>query len=139
MFRVILVPADLTKKNREAVEMAARLVNTQGGTVHLLHVIETIPGFTVEEEKGFYQRLEQAATAHLSALARPLEESGRRWEADVVYGPRAKTILDEAARLGADLIVIRSHRVAPDRREESFGTLSHQVGIFARCPVLLVK
>jgi nucleotide-binding universal stress UspA family protein len=139
LFRLILVPADLTNKNRAAVEMAAGLVNAQGGAVHLLHVIETIPGFTLEEEKGFYARLEKAAARHLEALARPLQEAGLRWEADVVYGPRAKTILDEAERLGADLIVVRSHRVHPKRRQQSFGTLSHQVGIFARCPVLLVK
>lgn len=139
MFRVILVPADLTNRNRDAVEMAAKLVNPRDGIVHLLHVIETIPGFTVEEEKGFYERLEQAATRHLEALARPLEARKLRWEADVAYGPRAKTIVDEAATLGADLIIIQSHRVDPARREESFGTLSYQVGIFARCPVLLMK
>jgi nucleotide-binding universal stress UspA family protein len=139
MFRVVLVPADLTDRNRQAVGMAAKLVDAEEGAIHLLHVIETIPGFTIEEEKGFYDRLERAARGYLAELARPLEALKLRFEAEVVYGPRAKTIVEEAARLGADLIVIQSHRVDPGRREESFGTLSYQVGIFARCPVLLMK
>jgi universal stress protein F len=139
LFERIVVPADLTDRNARAVEMASRLARPEGGKVFLLHVIETIPGFTVEEESDFYERLERAASRHLDELARPLERMSIEYEADVVYGPRARTIVDEAARLDADLIVIQSHLIEPGRREEGFGTLSYQVGIFARCPVLLVK
>jgi nucleotide-binding universal stress UspA family protein len=149
LFRRIIVPADLTARNARAVEMASRLVaprqGEQGpkeaskGRVFLLHVIETIPGFSVEEESNFYKRLEHAASKHLDGLAKPLRDLAIDYEADVVYGPRARTIVGEAARLDADLIVIQSHLVEPGGREEGFGTLSYQVGIFAKCPVLLVK
>jgi nucleotide-binding universal stress UspA family protein len=137
-FERIVVPADLTDRNREAIRMAARLASPSRGKVFLLHVIETIPGFTLEEESDFYRRLEGAASKHLNELARGLEDKNVSYEAEVVYGQRAKTIVEEAARLDADLIVIQSHRI-DDRREEGFGTLSYQVGIFAKCPVLLVK
>lgn len=139
LFQRIVVPADLTARNADAVAMASRLVSRPEGKVFLLHVIETIPGFSVEEESDFYERLERAASKHLGELARPLRNESIACEADVVYGPRARTIVEEAGRLDADLIVIQSHRIESDGREEGLGTLSYQVGIFARCPVLLVK
>ena len=119
--------------------MAAKLSTPSEGTIHLLHVIETIPGFSVDEEPEFYGRLEKRASQHLKSLAAPLRERGVQVEADVIYGSRAKTILDETKRIGADLVVIQSHRIDGERRGEGLGTLSHQVGLFAPCPVLLVK
>ena len=47
--------------------------------------------------------------------------------------------IEEAKKLNADLIVIRSHRIDTKDSEPGFGTLSYQIGIFAQCPVLLVK
>jgi universal stress protein F len=141
MFQNIVVPADLTERNRDAVAMAARLVSSEGGKVHLLHVIETIPGFSLDEEKDFYEKLEKAATEHLDKLAEPLREQGIAFGAEVAYGPRAKTILEESERLEADLIVVSSHRASArgGRAQEGWGTLSYQIGIFADLPVLLVK
>ena len=85
-----------------AVAMASRLVSPDGGRVHLLHVIETIPGFSLGEERDFYEKLEKAATKHLRELSKPLAAAGVGFDAEVVYGPRAKSILDEATRLEAD-------------------------------------
>ena len=138
MFESIVVPVDLTGRNRSAVEMAGRL-SASGGSVCLLHVIETIPGMSVDEQSTFYSKLEKRASAHLGELGKRLDEKQVRWAAEVAYGPRAKTILDEAAKLDADLIVIQSHRVGDEARSEGWGTLSYQIGIFARCSVLLVK
>lgn len=139
MFRTIVIPVDLTDRNRTAVAMAAKLSTPSEGTIHLLHVIETIPGFSVEDEPEFYGRLEKRATEHLESLSAPLSERGIRFEADVIHGPRAKTILEEVLRLGADLLVMQSHRIDPERQGEGLGTLSHQIGLFAPCPVLLVR
>ncbi len=139
MFRTIVVPVDLTDRNRPAVDMAAKLAAPSQGKIHLLHVIETIPGFSVEEEPEFYGRLEKRASQHLEALSAPLRERGFRVESEVIYGPRAKTILSETTRMGADLLVIQSHRIDGERRGEGLGTLSHQVGLLAPCPVLLVR
>jgi nucleotide-binding universal stress UspA family protein len=119
--------------------MAVKLSAPSQGKIHLLHVIETLPGFSLEDEPEFYGRLEKRATEHLDSLSAPLREKGIRFEADVIYGARAKTIIEEALRLGADLLVIQSHRIDGERRGEGLGTLSHQVGLFAPCPVLLVR
>jgi len=138
LFERIVVPADLTERNREAVAMASRVV-APNGSICLLHVIETIPGLSVDEEREFYEKLEQKASAFLAELGTILVEQGVEWTAEVVYGSRARTILDEARKLGADLIVIRSHRIDGESSAQGFGTLSYQVGILAKCPVLLVK
>jgi nucleotide-binding universal stress UspA family protein len=130
---------DLTDRNGPAVDMAARLSTPSEGTIHLLHVIETIPGFSVEEEPEFYGRLEKRASQHLEALSAPLRGRGFRVESDVIYGSRAKTILAETVRMDAELLVIQSHRIDGDERAEGLGTLSHQVALFAPCPVLLVR
>jgi nucleotide-binding universal stress UspA family protein len=139
VFRTIVIPVDLTDRNRPAVDMAVKLSAPSQGKIHLLHVIETIPGVSVEDEAEFYARLEKRATEHLDSLSAPLRERSIRFEADVIYGPRAKSILEETERLGADLLVIQSHRIDGERRGEGLGTLSHQVGLFAPCPVLLVR
>ncbi len=138
MFERIIVPADLTERNREAVAMARGLV-TPNGSICLLHVIETIPGVSVDEEKTFYEKLEHKASSFLADLGNVLTNAGVDWNAEVVYGSRARTILDEAKKLDADLIVVRSHRVDTERSDHGFGTLSYQIGILAECPVLLVK
>ena len=138
MFKRIVVPVDLTERNRGAVEMAARLAGSDG-TVFLLHVIETIPGMSVEEESTFFGKLEDRASEYLAELGKLLDSLKTPFKAEVVYGSRAKTILDEAVKLDADLIVVRSHRVGGDKPSEGWGTLSYQIGIFSTCAVLLVK
>lgn len=139
MFGTILVPVDLSEQNDAPIAFASRFARTEDGVVHLLHVIETIPGLELEEERAFYHRLERNARRYLDKLGKSLDEKTARWEANVVYGSRAATILAEAERLSADLLVMRSHRLDRDELRDGFGTLSYQVGILASCPVLLVK
>ena len=138
MFERIIVPCDLTGRNRIAVEMAAELA-ASSGSVRLLHVIEIIPGLGLDEEKDFYEKLEGRARSHLEELGKILEAKSVPFQVALAFGPRAKTIVEEAEKLNADLIVVRSHRVGEATPAEGWGTLSYQVGIFAACPVLLVK
>jgi nucleotide-binding universal stress UspA family protein len=158
MFRDILVPADLTEKNRSAVQVAADLVRGAGAgaRVTLLHVIETIDHVPFEELADFYATLQAKAETGLEELAGRFaavrgeaDEAAEADEADeappvelqrrVVFGHRARAIVDFAGEQGCDLIVLSSHRVDPDRRGEDWATLSHKVAILAPCPVLLVK
>ena len=52
---------------------------------------------------------------------------------------RARVIVKPAAARKIDLIVMGSHKVAPGPPSAGWGTTSYKVGIFCRCPVLLVK
>ena len=141
MFSDILVPVDLTEKNRAAVEVAADLARRAEGDARLtlLHVIETIDHVPFEDLEDFYSTLEEKAEAGLEALAGLLPAGGPEIRRRVVYGHRARAIVDYAVDEGCDLIVLSSHRVDPERRGEDWATISHKVAILAPCPVLLVK
>ncbi len=58
---------------------------------------------------------------------------------EVIVGNRARAVVNRAAEMGADLIVLTAPRIDPDKVSAGLGSLSYMVGIFAPCPVLLVK
>jgi nucleotide-binding universal stress UspA family protein len=139
MFQKILMPLDMTFKHRKALDTAADLARQGGGEVTLLHVIELIHGMSREEEKEFYDRLEQDATKHLGQYHESLRERGVSGRAEVLFGVRAAEVLRYARTMAADLIVLTAPAVDPNNLEVGWGSLSYKVGIFAPCPVLLVK
>lgn len=141
MFSDILVPVDLTEKNRAAVEVAADLARSAEADARLtlLHVIETIDHVPFEDLEDFYSTLQGKAETGLDELSALVPAGGPEIRRRVVYGHRARAIVDYAADEGCDLIVLSSHRVDPERRGEDWATISHKVAILAPCPVLLVK
>lgn len=134
----ILVPVDLTEKNREALRHAREWV-PEGGELVLLHVIEELQDIPFEELESFYRRLEERAVRKLARLAESLEGVDAEIRQEVVYGKRAREIVHFAEERSMDLIVLGSHPIDPDVPGEGWATLSYQVAILARCPVLLVK
>jgi hypothetical protein len=75
----------------------------------------------------------------MSELAEPLIEAELPCEQRIVYGPRARSIIDFAADLEPDLMVLSSRRVDPEHPVDSWPSLSHQVAFFSQSAVLLVK
>jgi nucleotide-binding universal stress UspA family protein len=57
MFQNVLVPVDFTPRNQRALDAAAELAAREGGSLLLLHVIETLPHLPFSELKGFYKML----------------------------------------------------------------------------------
>lgn len=138
MFRKLLVPVDLTEKNRRAVEVARELALEAEGQVTLLHVIETLD-LPFEELEDFYGRLERQAQEVMGRLAEPLQAVGIPFREQVVYGKRAEEVVSWAEEEGVDLIILSSHRVNLEDPGAGWATLSYKVAILAQCPVLLVK
>jgi universal stress protein A len=138
MYRNILVPVDLTDRHDKALEAAAGQAGGDGA-VTLLHVIELIPGLPVEEEQGFYDRLDRAARKHLDRLGGQLTRRGVPWRAEVVCGNRTQDVVRHARDGRADLIVLTAPPLDPAHPLAGWGSLSHKVGVLAPCPVLLVK
>lgn len=139
MFTKILVPVDLTDSNRAAIEVASQLAAGEEGSVTLLHVIEAIADAEFEEMKDFYQRLEDKAREAMVDLAAPLTVSGKTVDKQITYGNRAREIVGYADLHGTDLIVLSSRQLDPEQPEKTWTSISHQVAVLARCPVLLVK
>jgi universal stress protein A len=139
MFKNILLPVDLTEKHGQALNAAAELAAQSGGTVTLLHVIETIAGVSREEEKEFYGRLERAARAHLDRLGRRLGEGKVSWQAVIRYGNRAQESVRYALEATTDLVILTAPRLDPAIPSPGWGSMSFRIGILSQCPVLLVK
>lgn len=139
MFKRILVPVDLTEKNRAAVDAASSLALEGGATVTLVHVVETIADAPFEELEDFYSRLERKAHERLREWVEELVSDGVDARQLTAFGRRSEEILRTAEEEGADLIVLSSHPVEPESGGRGWGTLSYKVALLARCPVLLVK
>ena len=139
MFTKILVPVDLTDSNRAAIEVASQLASREDGSVTLLHVIEAIADTEFEDMKDFYQRLEEKARSAMVDLAAPLTLKGKQVDQQITYGNRARKIVGYADEHDTDLIVLSSRQIDPEQPEKTWTSISHQVAVLARCPVLLVK
>ena len=141
MFQRILVPVDLTEKSLKAVDLAYEFATGLGTEVMLLHVIETIEHvqFEFEQLKPFYDRLEASARKGLQEFSERFVSNHLPVDHAVIYGQRTEQIIDFAIQHRADLIIMASHPVDPDRPGHDWSSISYAVAILSRCPVLLVK
>jgi len=139
MFKRILVPVDLTERSLLAVDAAFNLAQQMGAEVILLHVIETIEHVQIDEIRPFYQRLETSARKGLQEFSERFEAEDLPVDRAVIYGHRTGDIIDFAIQREADLIIMASHRIDPDRPGHDWSSISYAVAILSPCPVLLVK
>ena len=137
MFQRILVPVDLTGRNRRALEAAGHLAGPEG-EVTLLHVIETLD-LPFDELEDFYQRLHDKAVGELDEMAEDLSRSGVTVVQRISYGHRLREIVGHADEQAIDLIVMSSRHLDREDPGTGFASLSHQVAILSHTPVLLMK
>ncbi|MGH6777889.1 MAG: universal stress protein [Bradyrhizobium sp.] len=140
MFKCILVPIDLadTELAKPAIATAATLANTWNGTVHLLNVLPTTPVMLAEYVPADFDT-QQRRTCQ-EALAIVARESGiepSRITTAARQGGIYHEILEEAAAIHADLIVMTSHR--PAMRTYFLGSNAGHVVRYAKCSVLVVR
>jgi len=141
MFRRILVPVELSDKDRRAVETARSLAraNDEGDTeVALLHVIETLD-LPFEELEDFYGKLESRATAVLNELSATLAQDGIDVVQRIAFGSRVPEILAHAEETGAELIILVTRPVDPSNPGAAWSGIAYQVSILASPSVLLLK
>jgi nucleotide-binding universal stress UspA family protein len=138
-FRRVLVPVDSFGESINAQAMAARIGQTTGGPLRLVHVRMWDP--PVPRGGGrFYSETSEEATTVLDnamnyAWARGVEASGVVMEAQ--RSCMATAIVREASRWGADVLVL----TARPRRFITLGVwdkATRQVMQAAPCPVLIV-
>jgi nucleotide-binding universal stress UspA family protein len=139
MFKHILLPVDLTDKHARAVALAVELAQQSGGSVTVLHVIELIPGVSRDEERAFYDRLEQAAQAHMDRIGQALAARKVAWQPALRFGHRVQETAAFANAEQCDLIVLTAPTFDPARPAVGLGSLSFKISVLACAPVLLVK
>jgi nucleotide-binding universal stress UspA family protein len=110
----LLVPLDLSSATERVLATAIKLSRAMHANVFLLHVAAPEPDF-VGYGAGSAAVRDQVAHEHreehrqLQAHAQALRDLGVDCTALLIQGPTADTILREATRLQADLIVMATH------------------------------
>ncbi|KAB0304715.1 universal stress protein [Vibrio fortis] len=114
MYRQILVPVDLNDKgfSDKAVELAVWHAKNSNAEIHLLNVL---PGIHMSMVASYFPK--DAANQMKQDVKRQLQEFADKYiDDEVIYkvhvaeGKTYSTILDHAEKLGADLIVMPSHK-----------------------------
>jgi nucleotide-binding universal stress UspA family protein len=139
MFKKILVPVDLSEKHESALRTSTELARQFFSDVILFHVIEVIAGLPIDEDKSFYSRLEKKAREHLENLKGTLANAKVSCKAEIRYGHRGAEIIKYVEKHKVDLIVLTTPQLERDHLATGLGSLSYKVGMFAQCPVLLIR
>jgi nucleotide-binding universal stress UspA family protein len=144
MFKSILVPLDLadTDLAKPAIATAATLSQTwQGagqGTIRLLNVLPMTPVMLAEYVPAdFDSQQRETSEEALTIVARESGIEAARISGVVRQGGIYHEILEEAAAMKADLIVMTSHR--PAMRTYFLGSNAGHVVRYAKCSVLVVR
>jgi nucleotide-binding universal stress UspA family protein len=139
MFKHILVPSDLTEKNRKAMDIAMEMALENEAVITVLHVIETVEEADSDDFKKFYKQLGTRAGKVIDKLITQYGPKGVQIEKQILYGQRIYEILNFSAEHQVDLIIMSSHKLDPDNATQGWGTISFKVGVLSECPVMLVK
>lgn len=138
----ILVPVDFSTAEQAVITCAADLAKQLRAKLVLLHV--EAPGgdfvrFQAEPQsvRGAVARSIHGNAQTLHALRDRLREQGRDVDCLLTQGPTVDKIIDEAAKLNADYIVIGSHGHG-NLFELVVGSVSDGVIRRAPCPVVVV-
>jgi nucleotide-binding universal stress UspA family protein len=143
MYKNILVPIDVAEAQlaRPAIAAARLMIEQSGGTIRLIHILPLTPVMLAEYvPPDFEVQQRKTAEESLAALVKETGMEAGRASAVVRQGGVYQEILDEAANISADLIVMTSHQ--PHRhavRSYFLGSNSGQVVRYAKCSVLVVR
>ncbi len=138
--RRILCPVDFSDASRNAVRYAHEFAKGMGSTLVLLNVVEPRP-MAVDMSLSYVpleEDLEKAAREDLDEIITAEREKGVEVQAEVQIGTPAEVILEKAAELGVNLVILGSHGKTGLSRL-LMGSVAESVVRKAKCPVLIVK
>ena len=140
MYNRILVPVDLadTDLAKPAISTAVGMARNSGGSVRLVNVLAMTPVMLAEYvPPDFDVQQRKSAEEALSIIARECGLDAGRASATVRQGGIYHEVLEEAELMGADLIVMVSHR--PALKTYFLGSNAGHVVRYATCSVLVVR
>jgi nucleotide-binding universal stress UspA family protein len=140
-FRRVLCAVDLLEDSPHTLGLASAFAGDVGARLGLLHVIEGLPaagaGLGLPETGAFRAELKATASEQLSRLAASVGGPAQV-EQRVEFGVAWRSIVAEARRTNADLIVVGAHTRSLAARLFLGATANHVVRD-ADCPVLVVR
>jgi nucleotide-binding universal stress UspA family protein len=142
MPNVILVGVDGSASSRKAATVAAELAASTGATLHVLTAVDPRSVGGRSEPGGSLGDVRvptpgEAAEAIAAEVAGSLSGVVPQIESSPIQGKPAEALVEEAKRLGADLIVVGNRRVQGIGR--ILGSVATDVAQHAPCDVYIVK
>ncbi len=139
MLQRILVPLDGSRLSEASLPAAAAMAGRFDSQITLLHVIERDAPDEVHHER--HLTTAQEAQAYLTDVAARAFSKGTTVEThvhDVPVSDVARSIVEHAAEIHADLIVTCTHGQS-GVRDLLVGTIAQRVVALGQCPLLLIK
>ena len=136
MYKKILLPIDLShaEKGKATLDIARKL-GDKDARFTLINVIEDIPAYVaVELPGGTIKKLGENAQTELKSLAKAANFDA---EIEVRSGSPARAILTAADAVGADLIIVTSHK--PGLQDYLLGSTASRIVRHAKCSVLVIR
>ncbi len=140
MFKNILVAVDLEHDthNGGLLRVTSDMANAQGALVHLLHVIRAAPAVVSQFlPKSYESMASERIEKDLTTLAASIELDEGSATVSVRFGDVYQEILAHAENIGADLIIVASHK--PNVGDYLLGTTAARVVRHAACSVFVVR
>ena len=141
----ILVATDFSPASGAALAFAKTLAGRFGASLHLLHVLEDpyVTGAFAAEiyappPPGLRESWLRSAEGTMAMLVTEADTTAFNITTDVVFGPIARTIVERAAQVGADLIVMGTHGRGAVAHL-LMGSVAERVVRTAGCPVLTTR
>ncbi len=140
MFNNILVAVDLEHDTHidDLLRVASGIANTNGAQVQLLNVIGAAPAVVSQFLPENYESMaSEKIEKDLAALAAKVDLAEGAAASSVRFGGVYQEILAHANKIGADLIIVASHK--PDVGDYLLGTTAARIVRHASCSTLVVR
>lgn len=136
MYQKIIVAIDLSQADKgEAIISRAEKLVDPNGEITLVSVVENLPNYlAVDIPMNILDRSQTEAKDQLNAILQKFKRADR---AIIRNGPPAREILALSEEIGADLIIVASHR--PDVTNYFIGATADRVVRHAKCSVLVER
>ena len=141
MYKTILLPLALDQGHGARSMEIARRLRAQGGKIIAVHVLDKIPSFasyymSPDNEKmpsDIEKEIQAAAIKGIAERIGPEKDV----EAVVLTGHAGRTITDYAEKIGADCIIVGSHK--PEMKDFFLGSTAARVMRYAPCSVHVLR
>lgn len=149
MYTTIIVGTDGSDRAERAVQHAAALAKICGAKLHIVHAYSGIESSvaramaagavaaTPPDMEAFAKEEAASESGALEDQAAQLRDDGVDAEAHAVPGSVVEVLLDQAKKLGADLIVTGNRGMTGARRV--LGSVPNTLAHHAECAVLIVQ
>lgn len=140
MFKNILVAVDLEHDSDldNLLRIASEIAKIQTAKVSLLHVISAAPAVVSQFLPESYETMaSEKVEQDLTALAAKVDLAEGTATVSVRFGSVYQEILAYADKIGADLIIVASHK--PNVGDYLLGTTASRIVRHAPCSALVVR